>query len=185
MHERHTVLDHRSLECLFNSLFGITSKKHQRFVLLALMKGIHRCPVDSPHKGPVMGTTSSSNERMRSSQWLLYRYWRINVAASSFDDYTIIRTTLPLRWSSIGGGHQIWSFGKQDYNINGILAECFWSSVSLLVPNLPKMQLRISEFLANQSQQYFAHTTTALLSWHVQHIVVIQSLKFEELSIDI
>ena len=49
---------HQQLDGLFNSLFRLTSKKHQRSPLLVLCgKGIHRWPVDSPHKGPVMQKT--------------------------------------------------------------------------------------------------------------------------------
>ena len=39
------------IECLFNSLFRLTTKKHQRFALLFFCEGSP--PVDSPHKGTV------------------------------------------------------------------------------------------------------------------------------------
>ena len=32
---------------------GTDQRKHQRFASLALVRGIHRWPVNSPHKGPV------------------------------------------------------------------------------------------------------------------------------------
>ena len=32
---------------------GADQRKHQRFASLAFMRGIHRWPVNSPHKGPV------------------------------------------------------------------------------------------------------------------------------------
>ena len=50
-HERHGVSEHQPLECLFNNLFGLTSEIHQKSALLTLCEGIHRSPVDSPHKG--------------------------------------------------------------------------------------------------------------------------------------
>ena len=36
LHERHGVWDHRSIECLFNSFFGLTSKEHQQSALHTL-----------------------------------------------------------------------------------------------------------------------------------------------------
>ena len=41
---------------LFIQQFGVTSKKHniKGPHCWPLVKGIHRCPVDSPHKGPIM-----------------------------------------------------------------------------------------------------------------------------------
>ena len=38
-HMSNNVSDHQPLECLFNRLFGITSKKHHRSALLALCEG--------------------------------------------------------------------------------------------------------------------------------------------------
>ena len=38
-HEHHDISDHRSLERLLNSLFGLTSKKHQRSALLPFCEG--------------------------------------------------------------------------------------------------------------------------------------------------
>ena len=39
-HEHHGVLDHRPRECLFNILFGLTSKKRQMSASLGLCEGI-------------------------------------------------------------------------------------------------------------------------------------------------
>ena len=47
-HERHVVLNHRSFDCLFNSLCRPTSKKHY----WPFMKGIDQWPVNSPNKHP-------------------------------------------------------------------------------------------------------------------------------------
>ena len=41
----------------------------------------------------------------------------------------------------------------------------------------PNYHLVITQIWANQSQQNFAHATTAMLSWHVQNFVVIKLLK--------
>ena len=40
-------------DCLLNRLFTRRSKKHQSFASLAFVRGIHRGPVNSPHKWPV------------------------------------------------------------------------------------------------------------------------------------
>ena len=40
--------------CLLNCLFRRRSKKHQRFASLAFVRGIHRWPVNSPHRWPVL-----------------------------------------------------------------------------------------------------------------------------------
>ena len=51
--ERHVVSNHQSFDCLFNSLYGPISKKHQNLCYWPFVKGIHRRPVNSSHKGPV------------------------------------------------------------------------------------------------------------------------------------
>ena len=48
------VSDHQSHDCLLNRLFGRRSKKkNQSSASLAFVRGIHRGPVNSPHKWPV------------------------------------------------------------------------------------------------------------------------------------
>ena len=61
-HELHLVWNHRSFDCLCNSLCGLTSKKHQSPYYWPFVRGIHRWPVNSPHKGPVT--------RRKASIWL-------------------------------------------------------------------------------------------------------------------
>ena len=51
--ERHAVSNRWRLECLLNRLFRRTSKKGSKLCATGLCGGIHRWPVDSPHKGPV------------------------------------------------------------------------------------------------------------------------------------
>ena len=45
--------NHQPDDCLLNCTFRRRSKKHQRFALLAFVRGIHRWPVNPPHKYPV------------------------------------------------------------------------------------------------------------------------------------
>ena len=48
------VSNHRRLECLLNHLFRRRSENHQSSASLAFVWGIHRSPVNSPRKEPVM-----------------------------------------------------------------------------------------------------------------------------------
>ena len=50
---RDGVSNHRRPDCLLDSLFWRRSKKHQSPASLTFVRGIHRWPVNSPHKGPV------------------------------------------------------------------------------------------------------------------------------------
>ena len=51
--ERDGVSNHWRLYCLLNRLFRRRSKKYQSSASLAFVRGIHRWPVNFPHKGPV------------------------------------------------------------------------------------------------------------------------------------
>ena len=47
------VSNHQPRECLLNRFSGADQRKHQSSASLAFVRGIHRWPVNSPHKGPV------------------------------------------------------------------------------------------------------------------------------------
>ena len=49
--------NHRRFYCLLNRLFRRRSKKNQRSASAAFVRGIHRWPVNSPHKGQVTWKT--------------------------------------------------------------------------------------------------------------------------------
>ena len=51
--ERDGLSNHRRLHDLLSRLFRRRSKKNQSSAPLAFVRGIHRWPVNSPHKGPV------------------------------------------------------------------------------------------------------------------------------------
>ena len=42
-----------SLTIVYSTVSGADQTKHQRSASLAFVRGIHRSPVNSPHKGPV------------------------------------------------------------------------------------------------------------------------------------
>ena len=47
------VSNNQPHHCLFNRLFSADQRKHQSSASLAFVRGIHRSPVNSPHKWPV------------------------------------------------------------------------------------------------------------------------------------
>ena len=51
-HQCHIVQNHRQLQCLFNSLFKLKTKKTVYFSAIAPMWGVHLGLVDSLHKWP-------------------------------------------------------------------------------------------------------------------------------------
>ena len=53
-HGCQVVSNHRSFNCSFNSLCGPTRKKHQRSHHWPFVGWIHRWPMNSPYKGPIM-----------------------------------------------------------------------------------------------------------------------------------
>ena len=50
---RDGVSNHQPHDCLPNVYSGANQRKHQSSASLAFARGIHRWPVNSPHKGPV------------------------------------------------------------------------------------------------------------------------------------
>ena len=50
---RNSVSNHQPHDCLLNGLFRRRSKKNESSASLAFVRGIHRGPVNSPHKWPV------------------------------------------------------------------------------------------------------------------------------------
>ena len=48
-----SVSNHQPYDCLLNRLFRRWSKKSSKILVTGLCAGIHRRPVNSPHKGPV------------------------------------------------------------------------------------------------------------------------------------
>ena len=59
--ERDGVSNDQPHDCLLNSLFRYKWKNHQSSASLAFVRGIHRWPVNSPHKRPVTRKTFPLN----------------------------------------------------------------------------------------------------------------------------
>ena len=72
--EHNGVSNQQRLDCLLNRLFWQDQRKHQRSASLAFVRGIHRSPVNSPHKGPVTRKMFSVDDVMFSWEYK-YTYW--------------------------------------------------------------------------------------------------------------
>ena len=89
--QRHGVSNHRQLECLFNHLFRLISKKASKPALLALCRGILRWTVDSPHKRISSGESVS----MPSRQYAMMLHYNV------FCAYLV---TVACEWYDVVGG---------------------------------------------------------------------------------
>ena len=72
--DRHGVSNHQPRDCLLNRLSDADKTKHQSSASLALMRGIHRGPVNFPHKWPV-------TRKMFPFDDVIMPYGKINVYA--------------------------------------------------------------------------------------------------------
>ena len=65
--ERHGVSTHRQIVYLYSCLFRLTLKKHQSPHYWTFLRGMHRGPVDSRHKGSV--TRKQFDDVIMTRQW--------------------------------------------------------------------------------------------------------------------
>ena len=68
--ERDGVSNHQPHDCLLNRLFRHRSKKTSKPRVTGLCGGIHRPPVNSPHKGPVTRKMFPFDDVIMSYSWL-------------------------------------------------------------------------------------------------------------------
>ena len=83
-HNEHgSVSNHQPHHCLLNRLFRRSWKKISKFCVLAFVQGIHRRPVNSPHKRPV--TRKGFRLMTSSCSWKWSKYlslkwvWKLQV----------------------------------------------------------------------------------------------------------
>ena len=97
--ERDDVLNHWRPDCLLNDLFGCRSKKTSSSASLAFVRGIHRSPVNSPHKGPVTRKMFPFDDVIMI--WIMITNllppslicdWPIQLTSNSLDQPSIIST---------------------------------------------------------------------------------------------
>ena len=79
--ERDGVSNNRGQDCLLNLCSGTDHRIDQSSALLAFVRGIHRWPVKSPHKGPVSGRYF---HLMTSSWWHMRTWSRCPIPASIY-----------------------------------------------------------------------------------------------------
>ena len=82
---RDSVSNHHPHDCLLNRLFRRRSKKHQSSASLAFVPGIHRGPVNSPHKWPVTRKIFPFDDVIltKSSSAKIFTWYRINKSLPS------------------------------------------------------------------------------------------------------
>ena len=77
----HGVWNHRQLYCLFNSLLKLTITKEIKFRITDSLKWLHRWPVESPHRGPIMRREIPCTSACNMSHWVTRHralQWRHN-----------------------------------------------------------------------------------------------------------
>ena len=81
---------------------GADQRKHQSSASLAFVKGIHRWPVTSPHKGPVTRKLFSFDDVIM--EWAVYRQCMARCLAPSPDskDHSIDVDWMSIRRDSVG-----------------------------------------------------------------------------------
>ena len=62
---------------------GADQRKHQSPASLAFVRGIHRWPVNSPHKGPVTRKMFLLDDVIIHDQWLIGQSWTFSVNKST------------------------------------------------------------------------------------------------------
>ena len=87
------ILIHMPLDCLYSSMNRLISKKTSTLHHWSFVKGIHRCPMDSPHKRPVtrkihiMKSNDTCAKVVDMHPELIYAHIKC------YDDFEIINTT--------------------------------------------------------------------------------------------
>ena len=96
--ERNSVSNHQHLECLLNRLFRRRWMNYESPVSLAFGRGIHRWPVDSPHKGPLRGKRLMTFDDVIMNEPVTLRKWcaRIMREQSPREIIQVLRRTMAM-----------------------------------------------------------------------------------------
>ena len=149
--EHHGVSNHQQLHCLFKRLFRSSNqRKHQSSASLAFVRGTHRWPVDSPHKGPV------TRKMFQFDNVIMARTWTVCIVstASVIDRYYLFLYS----------------------PVNIIESQCIlrsdWTTLFKLVDGIsqdpePLKQL-IMITMHYITWNHYRHTNTRLVSSHIQ-----------------
>ena len=76
---RESVSNHQPHECLLNRLFRRRSKKTSKLRVTGFVRGIHRGPVNSPHKWPVTRKMFPYDDVIITS---VYLHWELFMVAA-------------------------------------------------------------------------------------------------------
>ena len=85
---RRCVSNHRQLDCVFSSLYRLITRNHQSSAFLVRSWGIHRSPLVSTHKGPVIQNGLQSHNvimdqsRPKIEKWTPNLTWSLNTLRS-------------------------------------------------------------------------------------------------------
>ena len=101
LNEPDGVSNHRRLDCLLKRLFRRRSKKTSKLRVTAFVRGIHRWPVNSPHKGPVTRKMFPFDD----------------VIMQCASDSVFVYVPLTLMWSSFCEAHFIMMMTSSNGNI--------------------------------------------------------------------
>ena len=94
-------------------------RKHKRFASLAFVRGIHRWPVNSTHKGPVTRNFFPFDDVIMKNQWyatfpFLFHWAKLHIICFWFIQYKLLRNyalgagAYVLLWCSTGWCLPIW-----------------------------------------------------------------------------
>ena len=92
---RDGVSNHQPHNCLLSRLFGRKSKKHQSSASLAFVRGIHRGPVNSPHKWAV-------TRKMFPFDDVIMIWWQITGIKHTFSMYARMFLCTRLEFNEYG-----------------------------------------------------------------------------------
>ena len=92
--ERNGVSNHQFHDCLLNRYSGINERKHQSSASPAFLRGIHRWPVNSSHKGSVTRRMFPFDDVIMNSPGLQYLTLSIHRLYSTHGTNVYIRYSL-------------------------------------------------------------------------------------------
>ena len=88
------VSNHRRFGCLLNRFTGADQRKNQSSASLAFVTGIHRWPVDYPHKGPITRKRFPFDDVTMENLTIVRWHW-YNCHIHTVDKYCLSNGSLP------------------------------------------------------------------------------------------